>query len=759
MRWTTPLLLAASILLLTHCGSGETTPPEDTTTTDAGAPDDGTPFVPDWGDIVPVPLDTGAPDFNFPSDFTIDFGFGPEDIVVPEDIPDVVEPEPIPCEEDEDCPLTTNDCTKNVCFPEVCLEVYDIDMQNLPCYSKEDCIVGRCAFGVCEGATPTPEEPILVRSLIPFARSLSHGAAWGDGHLFVVSNTGLEVFHQNVSKDIFGEGIAPLPGDAYDIALSGNMAFIASSEGLQIVAVTSPSSPSYLNSLNLPGEVRYVSASSGRLFVSGNDGLLSLDVNNPLSPMVKDYWEPNAIIRRTYINGNFLYLVSPTLGFRVLDISDPANLVDIGSIDIADLTGEMTVLGDYAYMPSFSGTGTLHTVKVSNATDPSLINSMPIPGGAVPGPITSFGSTVVLATSGPDTVVTHYDVSNPANPTAASVTALSSHAKGLVMTTTNTFVVQSSTGVRNLNSVDPSNISVTEVLFQPGHAKDVAVSGGHAFIADGTGGLRVFNMENPYKLNQLETYDNGEEVMSVEIAGDLAYLSHQNSGFSVVDISDPDGIVEVASAETTFTVHALPHGDYIYLADYAEGIKVYELTADQELNQVGAAAALGIDFSLLIHDDYLYAANYGEGLVVYDISDPTTPILVENNEAFLIGAGSLAIHDNTLFVAASSVGIGVFDLTDPAHPLHLGTYLEEEGGNMTSVSVIEGLAYVTNQSGNLHIFDISDPTDLNEINRIWTPGTPQQVQGTKPYYVMPDGPVWMHVIQTGCETDTDESTE
>jgi hypothetical protein len=69
-------------------------------------------------------------------------------------------------------------------------------------------------------------------------------------------------------------------------------------------------------------------------------------------------------------------------------------------------------------------------------------------------------------------------------------------------------------------------------------------------------------------------------------------------------------------------------------------VKVCGFTDPEQLRQ---SAALGIDFSLLIHEDYLYAANYSEGLVVYDISDPTTPILVENNEAFLQGASSMAL--------------------------------------------------------------------------------------------------------------------
>ena len=148
----------------------------------------------------------------------------------------------------------------------------------------------------------------------------------------------------------------------------------------------------------------------------------------------------------------------------------------------------------------------------------------------------------------------------------------------------------------------------------------------------------------------------------------------------------------------------------------------------------------------------LYAANLSEGLLVLDVSDPTTPILVQNHDAELPEAASLAVHEDTLFVVDPSVGIGIFDITNPAQPLLLSTHSDEDV-TFNHIEIVEGFAYVSSEEKGLMVFDIQNLYDLDELQDTVTPGSLGQVQGTMPFYFAPDGPIWLHVMQTGCSEE------
>src|SRR5438552_3250638 len=76
------------------------------------------------------------------------------------------------------------------------------------------------------------------------------------------------------------------PGNAYDVALSGTVAYVADGlSGIRIVDVSNPASPILLGSFDTPGDAVGIAVAGTRCYVADNSsGLLMFNIGNPSSP-------------------------------------------------------------------------------------------------------------------------------------------------------------------------------------------------------------------------------------------------------------------------------------------------------------------------------------------------------------------------------------------------------------------------------------------------------------------------------------------
>jgi hypothetical protein len=68
------------------------------------------------------------------------------------------------------------------------------------------------------------------------------------------------------------------------------------------------------------------------------------------------------------------------LGLRVIDVSNPAAPVEVGSIDTPDLACDVSVVGGLTYVAD--GTSGLRVVDVSDPAAPVEVGSIDTPGNA-----------------------------------------------------------------------------------------------------------------------------------------------------------------------------------------------------------------------------------------------------------------------------------------------------------------------------------------------------------------------------------------
>ena len=79
--------------------------------------------------------------------------------------------------------------------------------------------------------------------------------------------------------------------------------------------------------------------------------------------------------RAVAASGNFAYVVGTGFGFKVIDISDPANPIEKSTLSVGSAPSAVTISGNYAYVTD-AGDLDLKVIDVSDPTEPTKVGSL-----------------------------------------------------------------------------------------------------------------------------------------------------------------------------------------------------------------------------------------------------------------------------------------------------------------------------------------------------------------------------------------------
>jgi hypothetical protein len=314
--------------------------------------------------------------------------------------------------------------------------------------------------------------------------------------------------------------VVPLQGEATALVVTApnatdgdQLAYVATgSYGLAIVDTSNHLSPTVLSQLELGGDSTSVAVDEALhlVAVAEGNGVSVVDVTDPASPTLL-YERPMPASVVAAANGYFYAQSGAEL--QTVDMAT-GNLIAKTTIDQSSVNGMLVQGADLFVMHS---DGILEVLDISGAT-PVVVGSLAL--GANNGNMAYSDGTLYIAdganiTEGGYSAV---DVSNPASPSLISDgqtgyqnQALAGGALALTGSGTAVFVQDlegTSGGVVSqehlLDVVDVSNPSVNpdpnnliNRYMLPATPSDVAVASGSAFVADGSSGLAVVNYVSP----------------------------------------------------------------------------------------------------------------------------------------------------------------------------------------------------------------------------------------------------------------------
>ena len=513
----------------------------------------------------------------------------------------------------------------------------------------------------------------------------------------------------------------PFAGEARDIAISGNFAYVAAAgAGLYIVNIINPSQPITTGQLDTKGYAEGVTVAGKYAYVAdGPFGLLIIDVSDPAKPEVVAGAYGLDYVFDVALTGNYAYLAAAGAGLLVVDISDPTHPLEIGSYDTAGYAYGIAISGNSVYVAD--GWGGVQIINISNPAQPAFTGNITTPGWAMDATIDG----------------------------------------------TNLYIADAFAGLRIVDITDNSNpAEIGSYVVSQGHAAKLAINSGIVYVADIYQGLYVVDVKSPSQPYPLSRYNPIGFAHAVAVSGNYAYLAGDTYGFRVIDLADPSRPREVAAIDTKGFANTIAvSGTAAYVATSGDSLSLYTFDISNALQpeatslmplegHKGNQTFDGISPSpdqnptslisrgLFLQGTTLY--NAGEwGLLLIDISNPLQPqalSFLKTTEDLKFGTAvpiGVAVVGNIAYIAASQGGFYTVDFSNPQFPVQLGKFSQpgmwagKENAVMISDVVVSGkFAYVLDNQL-LRILDVSDPRNIKDISSLALPDAPFNNGGGK----------------------------
>jgi hypothetical protein len=241
-----------------------------------------------------------------------------------------------------------------------------------------------------------------------------------------------------------------------------------------------------------------------------------------------------------------------------------------------------------------------------------------------------------------------------------------------------------------------------------------------AYIGDG-GYLRILNIsdpESPIFEGELRCPGGVKDIYVVDT---LAYVVADDSGFCIINVSDPNNPFEIGHYATEGEAQAVYLVDSLaYVADSDSGLRVLNLSDPISPFEIGCYPLDCFIGGLQVVDTVAYATVSADGLYIINFSNPANPYLAG---FYYTGHHTYDVYvrDNLAYLTYG--GIYIIDVSTPADLDEIGYCSLGIENYATNVKVIDTLAYATGVGTDLHIINVSDPTDPLEIGYYYLVGS------------------------------------
>jgi len=393
-------------------------------------------------------------------------------------------------------------------------------------------------------------------------------------------------------------------------------------------------------------------------------------------------------------------------------------LVLVGGVDTPGSADDVEVAGPLAFVADYGGG--LRIIDISNPADPLEISALEDITPARD--VEVEGELVFVVTGMFSPGALHIvDISDPAAPVEIATFETLGAAVGLAVVDGLAYVAANNTGLRIIDVSTPTAPVEIGSIDTPGAARDVDVLDGVAYLADGrTGGLRIIDVSDPTMPIELGAFDSPGYAEEIAVVGGVAYLADYEAGLRIVDVSNAGSPFEVG-------VYDLPDNGQINDVEVADGLaftagrehyglQVLDVRDPTAPLESGGLNTPGDALDVEVRGEFAFLASREAGLQIISISDPSVPREVG---AVATAVGNLALEGERLY-HAGDYAFRVFDISNPEAPLEVGAFTGLDGPR--DLKVANGIAYIADSSSGLRIIDATIAAVPRELGRLDTPG-------------------------------------
>lgn len=572
-------------------------------------------------------------------------------------------------------------------------------------------------------------------------------------------------FATTAASDIKLELVTRLGGWISCVEVSGSFAFIGQGGTFVVMDVSDPNHMIHLANLIVPDFINQIKVIDSLAYLAdGNGGLQIIDVSSPSTPQFKGSYSSDGSIEDVEVSNGYAYLIEkmPTgNSLRILDISDPAAPYLVGDYTVTtDRWFDNIAVEDQ--MVYLSGSS-LTILNVNDPPAPVLQSVTPLDSWFSDVQVIDGLALISGSTFGASLIL--YDVSNPFEPTIVSeVSSLINWddeqnrlaVKGNLAFVYNNLILRifDFTNLKDpvevntyylsamdlkvvgsqvymawgsLQVFDFSSIEIPTLLgsyYLYGTVYDAQVVNSYLYTTDYNQKLHILNIANLDDLHSESALpDYGHDL---KVIGNLLYLNRFNAGFEIWDIADPRNPVLLSlykpdhGSYTTMTTD----GNYVYITELLGGTRGTGLNIIDVLDPAnpvfkGVVDNIGNAVEIEVVGSLVYIAIGSGGLSIVDVSNVTQPTIIGRYQDS--HSKSVEIIGNVAYVTDYSQGLVMLDISNPANPVLISSYLPENT-RAGVVRVVDGLAYLSDDYGEMVLINISDPLNPELLQRVSVPG-------------------------------------
>lgn len=439
---------------------------------------------------------------------------------------------------------------------------------------------------------------------------------------------------------------------------------------------------------------------------------------------------------------HYLFIGNGSL-LQVYDDSNPANLKELGEVDVGNLIYGFVLSGNYAYTaPGFA------VIDISDVTHPHIVGTVQIP--ALDGTIAVKDNYVFVGDV--DGAIYTINVSNPARPfTVNGRPMILANGTVVSISIADTFLYAAGGWIDDYPRIYDISNEESPVLIPSsfGYWGPLTCTGHYLYLGAGEGANEfcVYDITNPTNPRWVNGAYLSALPFSISIKDTLAFVWEEDKGFEVVDIADTSNFYVLAKVPYLYHASIAEMGpvsgtfssSVAYLAG-KNGLWTLDIGKLPEVTSLSFLGTGGFEVVNMATDTSghaFLAETYG-GLKIIDFTDPSSPHIVSqyNPDEWV---RDVAVCDKRAYVVCD-YDMAVLDLSDISLPkviskVSFGDTINDDNGFLAvgTITAFDSVVYVARNSSNLYRIDVSDPSHpvIRDIQK--TVGVPLAISKLGPY--------------------------
>ena len=462
------------------------------------------------------------------------------------------------------------------------------------------------------------------------------------------------------------------------------------------------------------GSCNTVIADGDYIYLASGGIICVVDITNPATPVEASRIVTSDAVNGLYKEGNHLFASNRLAGFRIYDVSEPTNPIEINHVATSLKTLSIHISDGYAYVGSWNS---IDIYDISDLLNPTIVGGM---SGIFASDIHVQGGFLYVADGLNGLHI--FDINDPSWPVEVDHYVFFGGSK-LELSGNYLYATAGHDGLYIFDVSQPTAIVEVAQILETEWVWDVRIVNDIVYLAT-VAGLVVFNVEDPTQPQEMGRYTYQNDMRSdweeMDVEGNFAYVTFTYGGVRIIDISDPSNPSQTkyfATSGSAFDVHIC--GNYAYYVN--DDFHVLDISDPANPQEISSICTQEMDASsVYVYGNYAFVTGH-IGLRIIDIHDAVNPFVVGsiiNMQGDVRYQGVSASENYAYFIQQ---GLQIIDVSDPSSPVETGSFFLDDGSYPKALFVLNDYAYITYESGDqnhfkgLRIIDVSEPSNPSLI--------------------------------------------